>query len=49
MPEDVRKEMLLSLWRDQAKMYGIDPMKVRIEKENILGRQPNADEELEVL
>lgn len=49
MPEDVRKEMLLSLWRDQAKMYGIDPMRVRLEKEKILGRQPNPDEELEVI
>jgi hypothetical protein len=47
MPEDARKEILLSLWRDQAKMYGIDPMMVRIEKEEILGRKPN--EELEVL
>lgn len=31
-PEKDKKEMLLEMWREQAKMYGIDPMKVRIEK-----------------
>jgi len=31
-PEKDKKEMLLEMWREQAKMYGIDPMKVKIEK-----------------
>jgi len=31
-PEKERREMLLEMWREQAKMYGIDPMKVKIEK-----------------
>jgi hypothetical protein len=26
------KEMLLQMWREQARMYGIDPLKIRIEK-----------------
>lgn len=49
MPEDVRKEMLLLLWRDQAKMFGIDPMKIKIEKEKVLGRKPNTEEEIEAI
>jgi len=32
-PERDKKEMLLEMWREQAKMYGIDPMKVKIEEE----------------
>jgi hypothetical protein len=35
LSENGKKEMLLSMWRDQAKMYGIDPLKVRIERENL--------------
>lgn len=31
-PEKDKKEMLLEMWREQARMYGIDPVKVRIEK-----------------
>jgi len=46
MSEDMRKGMLLSLWRDQARMFGIDPMKVRIKKEKVLGREPNTEEEM---
>jgi hypothetical protein len=26
------KEMLLEMWREQARLYGIDPLKVKIEK-----------------
>jgi integrase len=39
MSEDAKKEMLLSMWRDQAKMYGIDPLKVRIERENLTAEE----------
>jgi len=28
-----RREMLLEIWREQAKMYGIDPLKIRIERQ----------------
>lgn len=44
MSEEVKKEMLLSVWRDQARMYGIDPQKVRIERENL-----TAEEEVSVI
>jgi len=47
--EDVRKEMLLAMWREQAKMYGIDPMKVKIEKERKLKKKLSAEEEQELL
>jgi len=49
LPERDKKEMLLEMWREQAKMYGIDPMKVKIEKERELGKELSVDEELEVL
>jgi len=48
-PERDKKEMLLEMWREQAKMYGIDPMKVRIEKEKQLGKELSIDEEQELL
>jgi len=44
-----RKEMLLEMWRDQAKLYGIDPMKVKIEKQKEWGRELNLDEEKEAI
>ena len=44
-----KKEMLLEMWREQAKMYGIDPMRVRIEKERELGEELSVDDELELL
>jgi len=47
--EQVKKEMLLELWREQAKMLGIDPMKVRIEKQKELGREPDLEEEKKAL
>ena len=28
-----KKEMLLDMWREQAKLYGIDPVKIKIEKQ----------------
>jgi site-specific recombinase XerD len=47
MPEmdQVKRELLLTMWRDQAKMFGIDPMKVRIEK----GRELTPEEEIEAI
>lgn len=48
-PERDKKEMLLEMWRQQAQMYGIDPMKVRIEKERELGKELSFDEEKELL
>ena len=48
-PERDKKEMLLEMWRQQAQMYGIDPMKVRIEKERELGKELSIDEEQELL
>lgn len=47
--EGNKKEMLLEMWRQQAKMYGIDPMKVKIEKERELGKGLSLDEEQELL
>ena len=44
-----KKTMLLEMWRQQASMYGIDPMKVRIEKEKELGKCLSVDEELELM
>jgi len=32
--EQDRKQLLLEVWREQAKLYGIDPMKVKIEKQS---------------
>ena len=37
------------MWRQQASMYGIDPMKVKIEKEKELGKGLSIDEELELM
>jgi len=48
-PERDKKEMLLEMWREQAKMYGIDPMKVKIEKEKELGKELSIEEEQELL
>lgn len=47
MPEmdQMKKELLLTMWRDQAKMFGIDPMKVRIEK----GKELTPEEEIEAI
>jgi hypothetical protein len=44
-----KKEMLLEMWREQAKMYGIDPITVRIEKEKELGKELSLDEEQDLL
>lgn len=47
MPEmdQMKKELLLTMWRDQAKMFGIDPMNIRIER----GKELEAEEEIEAI
>jgi len=44
-----KKEMLLEMWREQARLYGIDPLKVKIEKQRELGRDLGQDEERDTL
>ena len=36
-----KKEMLLDMWREQAKLYGIDPVKIKIEKQRISSTDTN--------
>ncbi len=36
-----KKEMLLDMWREQAKLYGIDPVKIKIEKQKIRREENN--------
>ncbi len=47
--ETDKKEMLLEMWREQAELYGIDPMKVKIEKERELKKELTIEEEEEFL
>ena len=44
-----KKQMLLEMWREQAKMYGIDPMQVKIAKERELKNELSLDDEQELL
>ncbi|KFM17152.1 integrase-recombinase protein [Marine Group I thaumarchaeote SCGC AAA799-P11] len=51
--EKNKKELLLEMWKEQAQLYGIDPMKIRIEKQRtqqnqktILKSTDSADEEI---
>ncbi len=39
-----KKEILLEMWKEQAQLYGIDPMKIRIEKQRM---EPNQKTTLE--
>lgn len=39
--EKNKKELFLEMWKEQAKLYGIDPLKIRIEKQRIVQQQPN--------
>ena len=38
-----KKEMLLDMWREQAKLYGIDPVKIKIEKQRIVSPKNTND------
>jgi hypothetical protein len=44
-----KKEMLLEMWREQARLYGIDPLKVKIVKQRELKRELEQDEEKEAI
>jgi len=37
--------MLLEMWREQARFYGIDPMKIKIERQRETGHELGYDEE----
>ena len=39
--EKSKKELFLEMWREQAKLYGIDPMKIKIEKQRRTSQVPN--------
>jgi len=41
--------MLLEMWREQARLYGIDPLKVKIERQRELKREIGQDEEREAI
>ncbi len=43
------KEMLLKMWREQARLHGIDPLKVKIERKRNAGRELTVDEEYDAL
>ena len=39
--EKNKKEMFLEMWKEQAKMYGIDPMNLKIEKQRVTNLDDN--------
>ena len=39
-----KKEILLEMWKEQAQLYGIDPMKIRIEKQRMQQNQKTIPE-----
>ena len=47
--EQDRKQLLLEMWREQAKLYGIDPMKVRIEKQREDGSKLGVEDEMSAI
>lgn len=47
--EKIKKDVVLEALRRLAESFGIDPMKVRIEKRRETGREPTAEEEIEML
>ena len=49
--EKSKKEILLEIWKEQAKLYGIDPMKIKIEKQrttsqvlSVISKKSNDDD-----
>jgi len=44
-----KKEMLLEMWREQARLYGIDPLKIKIERQRTVGRELGQDEEKDAI
>jgi integrase len=47
--ERLKKSMVLEALRRLAESFGIDPMKVRVEKQRKLGRELTSDEEIELI
>lgn len=47
--EDVKKEAALVAMRSFAEAFGIDPMRVRIEKQKEIGRDLNSEEEIQAI
>lgn len=47
--DDIKKELLLSIMQEQAKIFGIDPMRLRIEKSKEVGREITPEEEVEAI
>ena len=47
--EKIRKDAALEAMRRVAETYGIDPMKVKIEKQKELGREPSPEEEIQTI
>jgi integrase len=47
--EKLKKSVVLEAMRRLAELFGIDPVKVRIEKQRKLGREPTPDEEIETI
>jgi len=45
----VKEEAAIEALRHLAKTFGIDPMRIRIEKEKELGRKPTPSEEIEAI
>jgi integrase len=44
-----KKEMLLEMWKQQAKLYGINPTKIKIEQQKKTGEELTPEEEQELL
>ena len=47
--ESVKKEAALEAMRAVATSFGIDPMKVRVEKQKEIGREVTGEEEMELI
>jgi integrase len=47
--DDIKKELLLSVMREQAKIFGIDPVRLRIERSKEIRREITPDEEVEAI
>lgn len=46
MHEKDKKELLLEMWREQAKLYGINPLRIKIEKQREEGKVLGIDQEI---
>ncbi|MGB9002853.1 MAG: site-specific integrase [Nitrosotalea sp.] len=44
--EKDKKELLLEMWREQAKLYGINPLKIKIEKQRDENKTLDYDDEI---